>query len=105
MEDQEYTIDLMELFSIVMENLKTIAKIAAAFVALAILYLLIASPVYESTALLRIKQQQGLGSSLLDAATGGSAQLNQRQMHPARLVIHLSSVMYSLIWRKMPWVR
>ena len=97
MEDQEYTIDLMELFSIVMENLKTIAKIAAAFVALAILYLLIASPVYESTALLRIKQQQGLGSSLLDAATGGSAQLNQRQMSTYAEILKSRSVVVPVI--------
>ena len=97
MEDQEYTIDLMELFSIVMENLKTIAKIAAAFVALAILYLLIASPVYESTALLRIKQQQGLGSSLLDAATGGSAQMNQRQMSTYAEILKSRSVVVPVI--------
>ena len=97
MEDQEYTIDLMELFSIVMENLKTIAKIAAAFVALAILYLLIASPVYESTALLRIKQQQGLSSSLLDAATGGSAQMNQRQMSTYAEILKSRSVVVPVI--------
>ena len=97
MEDQEYTIDLMELFSIVMENLKTIAKIAAGFVALAILYLLIASPVYESTALLRIKQQQGLGSSLLDAATGGSAQMNQRQMSTYAEILKSRSVVVPVI--------
>ena len=73
MEDQEYTIDLMEVAGIISENRKPIAKITGGFIAAAILYLLIASPVYESEALLRIKQQQGLGSSLLDAATGGFA--------------------------------
>ena len=97
MEEQEYTIDLMELFSIVMENLKTIAKIAAAFVALAILYLLIASPVYESTALLRIKQQQGLGSSLLDAATGGNVGMNQRQMSTYAEILKSRSVVVPVI--------
>ena len=80
MEDQEYTIDLMEVAEIISENRKPIAKITCIFIALAVLYLLIASPVYESEALLRIKQQQGIGSSLLDAATGGNAQMNQRQM-------------------------
>ena len=80
MEDQEYTIDLMEVAEIISENRKPIAKITCLFVALAILYLLVATPVYESEALLRIKQQQGIGSSLLDAATGGSVQMNQRQM-------------------------
>ena len=80
MEDQEYTIDLMEVAEILSENRKPIAKITGVFIALAILYLLIASPVYESEALLRIKQQQGLGSSLLDAATGGNVQMSQQQM-------------------------
>ena len=80
MEDQEYTIDLMEVAEIISENRKPIAKITGVFIALAILYLLIASPVYESEALLRIKQQQGLGSSLLDVATGGNVQMSQQQM-------------------------
>lgn len=80
MEDQEYTIDLMEVVDIISENRKPIAKITGVFIALAILYLLIASPVYESEALLRIKQQQGLGQSLLDVATGGNVQMSQQQM-------------------------
>lgn len=80
MEDQEYTIDLMEIAAIISENRKPIAKITGAFIVLAILYLLIAAPVYESEALLRIKQQQGLGRSLLDAATGGSVAMSQQQM-------------------------
>ena len=78
--DQEYTIDLMEVAEIISENRKPIAKITGVFIALAILYLLIASPVYESEALLRIKQDQGLGRSLLDAATGGNVQMSQQQM-------------------------
>lgn len=80
MEDQEYTIDLLEVTEIISENRKPIAKITGIFIALAVLYLIIASPVYESEALLRIKQQQGIGQSLLDAATGGNAAMNQRQM-------------------------
>ncbi len=80
MEEQEYTIDLMEIAEIISENRKPIAKITGVFIVLAILYLLIASPVYESQALLRIKQQQGLGSSLLDAATGGNVAMSQQQM-------------------------
>lgn len=80
MEDQEYTINLMEVAEIISENRKPIAKITGVFIALAILYLLIASPVYESEALLRIKQQQGLGQSLLDVATGGNVAISQQQM-------------------------
>ena len=80
MKDQENIIDLMEIVGIISENRKPIAKITGVFIALAILYLLIASPVYESEALLRIKQQQGLGQSLLDVATGGNVQMSQQQM-------------------------
>ena len=80
MEDQEYTIDLMEVAAILSENRKPIAKITGVFIALAIIYLLIAAPVYESEALLRIKQDKGLGGSLLDMATGGNVQMSQQQM-------------------------
>ena len=38
MEDQEYTIDLMEVAEIISENRKPIAKITGVFIALAILY-------------------------------------------------------------------
>ena len=81
MEDQEYyDIKWLEVAGIISENRKPIAKITAGFIVVAILYLLIASPVYESEALLRIKQQQGLGQSLLDVATGGNVQMSQQQM-------------------------
>lgn len=80
MEDQEYTIDLMEVADILIDNRKPIAKITGGFIVLAILYLLIASPVYESEALLRIKQDKGLSDSLLDMATGGNVQMSQQQM-------------------------
>lgn len=80
MEDQEYTIDLMEIVGILSENRKPIAKITGGFIVLAILYLLIASPVYESETLLRIKQDQGLGKSLLETFTGGNVQMSQQQM-------------------------
>lgn len=84
MENRKYNkqdyIDLLEIAEIISENRKPIAKITGGFIILAILYLLIAPPVYESEALLRIKQQQGLGQSLLDAATGGNVQMSNLQM-------------------------
>lgn len=97
MEDQEFTIDLMEVAEIISENRKPIAKITFLFVTLAILYLLVASPVYESEALLRIKQQQGLGSSLLDVATGGNAAMNQRQMSTYAEILKSRSVVVPVI--------
>ena len=95
--DQEFTIDLMEVAEILSENRKPIAKITGGFIVLAILYLLIASPVYESEALLRIKQQQGLGSSLLDAATGGNVAMSQQQMSTYAEILKSRSVVVPVI--------
>ena len=97
MEDQEYTIDLLEVAEIISENRKPIAKITCVFIALAVLYLFIASPVYESEALLRIKQQQGIGSSLLDAATGGSPAISNRQMSTYAEILKSRSVVIPTI--------
>ena len=97
MEDQEYTIDLMEVADIIIDNRKPIAKITGSFIILAILYLLIAAPVYESEALLRIKQQQGLGSSLLDAATGGNVQMSQQQMSTMAEILKSRGVVVPVI--------
>ncbi len=94
MEDQEYTIDLLELFDIVMANLRVVAKVAAGFIVVAILYLLIASPVYESESLLRITQPQGLGTSLLESAAGGA---NLRQMNTYAEILKSRSVIVPVI--------
>ncbi len=97
MEDQEYTIDLMEVADILADNRKPIARITGGFIVLAILYLLIAAPVYESEALLRIKQQQGLGSSLLDAATGGNVAMSQQQMSTMSEILKSRGVVVPVI--------
>ena len=94
MKDQDNTITLLELINICMANLKPIAKIAAGFIVLTILYLLIASPVYESESLLRITQPQSLSSSLLDSATGGS---NLRQMNTYAEILKSRSVVIPVI--------
>ena len=96
MKDKEY-IDLLEIAEIISENRKPIAKITGVFIALAILYLLIASPVYESEALLRIKQQQCLGQSLLDVATGGNVQMSQQQMSTYEEILKSRGVVIPVI--------
>lgn len=53
--EEEITIDLRELAHIVQKNARFIAKVTGGCIAVAGLYLLIASPVYESDSLLRIK--------------------------------------------------
>lgn len=57
---EEITIDLKDLFQVVMANKKKIAAITAAFMIAGGAYLLVAPPVYQSTSLLRIKQDKGL---------------------------------------------
>ena len=94
MEDQEYTIDLLELYSIIKDNIKTVVRIAASFIVLAILYLLVAPPVYESQALLRIRQPQGLTSSLLDSTGSG---VNLRQMNTYAEILKSRSVVVPVI--------
>ena len=95
--DEEQSIDLRELLDIILRNLKTIGKITLGFIILAILYLIIASPVYESTALLRVKQQQGLGDSLLNAAVGGNTQLTQQRMSTYAEILKSRSVVVPVI--------
>lgn len=67
---EENKIYLRELFTIIKQNFRKIMLIALAFVGFAVFYLLIASPVYESEALMRIKQPQGIATSLLDVVPG-----------------------------------
>lgn len=94
---EETTIDLREVLDIILRNIKLIGKITIGCIILAVLYLLIASPVYESESLLRIKQQQGLGSSLLDVATGGSSQMTQQQMSTYAEILKSRSVVIPVI--------
>lgn len=94
---EEATIDLREVLDIILRNIKLIGKITLGCIVLAAVYLLIASPVYESESLLRIKQQKGLGSSLLDAATGGSSQMTQQQMSTYAEILKSRSVVIPVI--------
>ena len=95
--DSEQTIDLRELLDIVLRKINIIARITVGFIVLAILYLIIASPVYESTSLLRVKQEQGLGDSLLSAATGGNAAMTQQRMSTYAEILKSRSVVVPVI--------
>ena len=77
----EQEIDLRELWQIVRTNQKTIAKITGAFLGLAVAYLIIVPNTYQSTALLRIKQERGLASSVLSELPVGNAQLTKQNMN------------------------
>lgn len=77
----EQEIDLRELWQIVRTNQKTIAKITGAFLGVAVAYLIIVPNTYQSTALLRIKQERGLASSVLSELPVGNAQLTKQNMN------------------------
>lgn len=80
MEEQEFTIDLLEVLNIVKRHSRQIVKVTAGCLVVACLYLLIAKPVYESEALLQIKVSHGLSSSLLNGPEGINVALIQQRM-------------------------
>lgn len=94
---EENSIDLRELLTILTRNLRKIAAVTAAFLAIAVLYLLIASPVYESESLLRIRQPKGLGSSLLDAVPGGNTAATTQLMSTYAEILKSRSVIVPVI--------
>ena len=77
---EEITIDLKDLFQVVMDHKKKIAAITAAFMIAGGAYLCIASPVYQSTSLLRIKQDKGLGDSIMSKVSGGNTLDDKQRM-------------------------
>ena len=74
--DEEITIDLLEIANIMKRNAGNIARVTGIFVVAAGVYLATATPVYESQALLRVKQPKGIGTSLLESMPMGNAMAN-----------------------------
>ena len=95
MQDQE--IDLKELWEIIADNRKTIAKVTAGFLAAAAVYLVIVPPTYESTSLLRIKQDKGLSSSILSALPTGSDQMTKQIMNTDAEILKSRNVVIPVI--------
>ena len=93
----EMTIDLQELLQIVDSHKKTIAAVTAAFVACAGLYLLIVPPTYESVSMLRVKQDQGLGDSILANLPTGNATETQQRMSTDAEILKSRSVVLPVI--------
>lgn len=93
----EQEIDLRELWQIVRTNQKTIAKITGAFLGVAVAYLIIVPNTYQSTALLRIKQEKGLGSSMLSELPVGNAQLTKQNMNTNAEILKSRHVVVPII--------
>lgn len=95
MQDQE--IDLKELWQIIDDNKKTIAKVTAGFLAVAAAYLIVVPPTYQSTSLLRIKQDKGLSSSILSALPTGSDQTIKQAMNTDAEILKSRNVVIPVI--------
>ncbi|WP_427113995.1 GumC family protein [Megasphaera sueciensis] len=78
--EEEMTIDLRELLQVVNDHKKIIAAITSGFLLCAGVYLLVVSPTYESVSLVRVKQEKGLGDSILKSITGGNDMEDKKLM-------------------------
>ena len=78
---EEQTIDLREVWQILHTHKMTIAKITAVCLLLSGAYLIIVPPTYQSVSLLRVRQDKGIGSSILDALPTGNESQAKQQMN------------------------
>lgn len=94
---EEQIIDLREIGQILWESKKTIAAFTVAFMIGGGAYLLITPPTYQSTSLLRIKQQQGLGDSILSSLPTGNATMTQQLMNTDAEILKSRNVVEPVI--------
>ena len=94
---EENSIDLRELVAIIIKNIRKIMLVTLIFIGIATIYLLITPRVYESDSLLRIKQPQGLGSSLLDVVPGANTQATAQLMSTYAEILKSRSVIEPVI--------
>lgn len=93
----EQEIDLLELWQILNNNRKRIAAITGGVLVLAGAYLLIASPTYQSTSLLRMKQDKGLSDSILSQMPLGNTQMTQQKMNTNAEILKSRNVVIPVI--------
>ena len=95
--EEEITIDLREIGAILKRNVANIARVTGVCIVAAGVYLAVATPVYESQALLRVKQPKGIGSSLLEAMPIGNAMANTQLMNTYAEILKSRSVIVPVI--------
>lgn len=95
--DEEITIDLCEIGAIIKRNAANIARVTGVCVLATGIYLAVATPVYESQALLRVKQPKGIGSSLLESMPMGNAMANTQLMNTYAEILKSRSVIVPVI--------
>ena len=94
---EEQTIDLREVWQILRTHKMTIAKITAICLLLAGAYLIIVPPTYQSVSLLRVKQDKGIGSSILDALPTGNTSQAKQQMNTDAEILKSRAVVQPVI--------
>ena len=95
--EEEITIDLREIGAILKRNAENIARVTGVCIVAAGVYLAVATPVYESQALLRVKQPKGIGTSLLEAMPMGNAMANTQLMNTYAEILKSRSVIVPVI--------
>lgn len=102
MEDKEYTIDLVDMAKLLIENRKPIIKITGIFAAIVSVFLVVAAvffPKYQSETLLRIKQERGSNSlaAAMAGFTGGFLSTDSLQMESYIAILKSRSVVIPVI--------
>lgn len=95
--EEELTIDLRDVWHTLKKNMGTVRKVTFATTALAIAYVLIVPPTYESQAMLRIKPEKGISSSLLDDTPFGNTQTSQRMLNTYQEILKSKGVVEQTI--------
>lgn len=94
---QPEVIDLRDVWHTLQKNTPLIRKVTLGMTALALAYVFIVPPTYESISLLRIKQQKGITSSILDAMPMGNVQANQQLQNTYQEILKSRSVVVPAI--------
>lgn len=91
-QEEEMTIDLLDVWHTLTKNAPLIRNVTIGVTALALAYVFIVPPTYEAQALIRIKQEKGISSSLLDAMPMGNVQANQQLLNTYQEILKSRSV-------------
>ena len=94
---QEDVIDLKELYYRLLKNKGNIARVTGICGVLAAGYLLVASPVYQSESVIRIKQAQSLSNSILSSLPMGNSVATKQVMSTYAEIIKSRTVVNNTI--------
>ena len=96
-ENEDDTVDLLEIWNTVVDHKLLIAKCTVITTLLAGAYLLVATPTYESVALLRVKQSESLGDSILSSLPTGTTTATQQLMNTDSQILKSREVVIPVI--------